>query len=239
MGSAYFYLEPLLALLTLLKSHYKNPAIFALEYTLVPDSVFPTQLIETAAGYTYALSLVSNDPSRVCVGGDSAGGTLVLSLLLYLAGDEQSRKTKPAYCTLLSPWVTLVSKANRDTTSDYLNAESLHMYGRQYAGRHEELQNPLVSPGSCSDIKWWRNAAPTNGFYIAYGSEEVFGPEIRSFIKLLRRTKISTSVKEEPGAVHAWVIARLFLEETWETRVRGMKELVQAVIENIDPNKTK
>lgn len=44
MGSSYFYIEFLMAWIHLLKSAgYANPALFALEYTLVPEATYPTQ----------------------------------------------------------------------------------------------------------------------------------------------------------------------------------------------------
>ena len=234
MGSSYFYLEPLLGLFSLLKSNpqYQRPAVFALEYSLVPDEEYPTQLCQTITGYRHVLSMVSNDASRVCVSGDSAGATLVLSLLLYIAKKGHKQGTcRPGYAALLSPWVTLASEQNRDTPSDYLNAESLHLYASQYAG--ENLFDPLVSPGLCDDLGWLAAAAPAQGLYFSFGSEEVFGPEIRNLIFKLRKSGVSVSVKEEPGGIHAWVIARLFLEDSREERVRGMRELVKAITANI------
>lgn len=54
MGSCYFYLEFLLAWVSLLKeAGYRNPAIFSLEYTLVPDAVYPAQLEQTVTGYVH------------------------------------------------------------------------------------------------------------------------------------------------------------------------------------------
>ena len=234
MGSSYFYLEPLLGLFSLLKSNsqYRSPAVFALEYSLVPDEEYPTQLCQTIAGYQHVLSMVSNDASRVCVSGDSAGATLVLSLLLHIAKKGHERGTYgPGYAALLSPWATLVSEQNRDTPSDYLNTESLHLYASQYAGDH--LFDPLVSPGLCDDFGWLAAAAPSQGLYFSFGSEEVFGPEIRNLICKFRKSGVSVSVKEEPGGIHAWVIARLFLEDSREERVRGMRELVKAIAANI------
>ena len=75
MGSSHFYLEFLLTWVsTLVQSGYRNPAIFALDYTLVPDASFPVQLEETCRGYEHVLTLA--DPSNVCVAGDSAGAFL-------------------------------------------------------------------------------------------------------------------------------------------------------------------
>ncbi|MCJ1410667.1 hypothetical protein MMC19_004753 [Ptychographa xylographoides] len=233
MGSAYFYLEPLLALQTLLKGQFKNPAIMALDYDLVPDASYPTQLEQTGAGYDYTLSLVDNDASCICVAGDSAGATLVLSLLLNIACGQDYATRRPGYATLISPWISLVSSNNRNTPSDFLNAQSLELYGRQYAGSQENLFDPLVSPGSCTDLRWWAQAVPANGIYITYGSEEVLGPETRNLVHRLRKGGVKVSVKEESGLIHAWVIARLFLEETMEERVKGMRELVKMVRRNI------
>jgi len=233
MGSTYFYLEPLLALLTLLKSHYRNPAIFALEYTLVPEASYPTQLSQTVAGYDHVLSLVHNSVSRICVAGDSAGATLILSLLLRLAQEPDDQTRRPGYATLISPWVTLVSDSNQDTPSDYLNKKSLQLYGSQYAATKENLSDPLVSPGCCVCLDWWARAAPRNGMYIAFGSEEVLGPETRILISRLETSGVKVCVREDAGGIHAWAIASLFLEETIEERIRGMKELAETVALNI------
>lgn len=235
MGSPYFYLEPLLVMLTLLKSHYRNPAIFALEYDLVPESTWPTQAHQTSSGYEYVLSLVTGDASRVCIAGDSAGTTLLLSLLLTLAKDDIKKNTKPAYATLLSPWVTLVSDDDHDTASDFISAGSLHLYASEYAKSEENLHNPIISPGCCTDRAWWTAAAPKNGFYLMYGSEEVLAPNVRRFVRLLKSANVDVSVREEQNEIHAWVIARLFLADSLEERTSGMKAMVKAIASNIKP----
>lgn len=107
------------------------------------------------------------------------------------------------------------------------------MYGARYAGKPGNLQRPLVSPGSTCNQDWWANAAPSNGFYVTYGSEEVFAAEIRRWVRTLRQAAVGVRVDEEPGAVHAWLIARLFLENTQEARAKGMKDLVRAVAANV------
>ena len=242
MGSSYFYLEFLLAWLSLLKdAGYRNPAFFALEYDLVPDAHFPTQVEQTVTGYEYLCSII-HDPSRICVSGDSAGATLILSLLLFNAGLPDHEKHRPGYVSLISAWPTLVSSKNRNTKSDYLNAQSLHLYGRQYAGAQENLSDPLVSPGLCKDLDWWSKGAPSAGFCFMYGSEEVFGPEIRDLIVVLRKSGSSVSVREEPGSIHAWPVAALFLADTRTQRQKGLRDLTRMIRRaiNIDqiPNRT-
>ena len=235
MGSPYFYLEPLLVLYALLTPRYKHPAVFALEYDLVPDSVWPTQVTQVKRGYHYVSSLVGGDCGRICVSGDSAGGTLVLSLLLKLSfGSRPSNfSPNPGYAVLLSPWVTLHSEYNRNTASDYLDADALHKYACQYAGN--QLYNPEVSPGCCNNMSWWKGASPQRGLHINYGSEEVFAPEIARLFKRLRKAGVKVSVNEEPGMIHAWKIARLFLGATLRERLRGMDDIAALIAANIRP----
>ena len=235
MGSAYFYLEPLIALRDLLLSHYRNPAVFALEYELVPDAAYPKQIDETIEGYEYVLKRLQGNAERVVVAGDSAGGTLTLSMLLQLAKSNTGRdlSKKPGYAALISPWTNLVSEKHRNTASDYLNDNSLHVYGSQYAGRKELIAEPLVSPGNCTSASWWKDASPVHGLYITYGSEEVLGPDVKDLIKRWRKAEMSVTVNEEPGGIHAWVIARLFLEEGMDQRAKGMLGLVNAIRANI------
>jgi acetyl esterase/lipase len=208
MGSSFFYMEFLLALVSLLKdAGYGNPALFALEYTLVPDDTYPTQLQETMAGYEYVLSLAQSS-TRVVVGGDSAGATLILSFLLYLNDHTDLRHQKPGLAIMISPWVTIVSRNNSNTDSDYLNSSTLELYGRQYIGS---------------------NASPEYGWYFLYGSEEVLGPETRGLIGLLKQTGKEVDVWEDKGGIHAWPVASLYLGETRAERLSGLKSIVESI----------
>ena len=243
MGSNWFYMEFLLAWVHLLQdAGYTHPAICALEYDLVPDSISPTQLKQTAKGYEHLLSVVE-DSSRICVAGDSAGATLILSLLLNMAAETGSKiagrglsqAQKPGLATLISPWCTLDTPLHRNTSSDFLEADTLHLYGRQYAGSQYHLNDPILSPGKCTDLSWWSRASPKGGFCITYGSEEVFGPDIQAMISRLRKADIGVSVREEPGSIHAWPVVALFLSDTQAQRQKGLKDLVGMIKRAIEP----
>jgi len=152
-----------------------------------------------------------------------------LSMLLYNARRSDYKQRKPAYAILISPWTTLSSSQNRNTASDYLNSQSLHFYGSQYAGSVQNLGSPLVSPGVCKDRTWWAAASPCAGFGVAYGSEEVLGPELRDLIALLRYSGCGVSVREEPGSIHAWPVVTMFLSDTQAKRQKGLKDLTTMV----------
>ncbi|KAI5868072.1 cation efflux family-domain-containing protein [Durotheca rogersii] len=241
MGSGYFYLEFLHAWQSMLgASGYRNPAVFSLEYTLVPDGSFPTQVEEAIAGYEHVLSRVQ-DPSRICVSGDSAGATIVLSLLLHLAnldlekmdGIRACRLAKPGMAALISPWVTLVSNLHRNNASDYLDAGSLHRYARQYAAGKVPIDDPVLSPGSNRDVAWWKKAIPSRGIYVAYGAEEVLALDIEDWVNFLAENDVDVHSQAEEGGIHAWPVASLFLGGSLESRKQGLAALVQVIGDNV------
>lgn len=243
MGSCFFYLEFLLTWISLLTvSGYRNPAIFALEYTLVPNDCFPTQLQEAIASYEHVLSRVE-DPSKICLSGDSAGATIMLSLLLHLSHlnnhlDKMNelggwRLPKPGMAAFISPWVTLVSDNHRNTLSDYLDADSLHLYAHQYCGGKVAIDDSLISPGNCRDASWWSHACPDKGLYVVYGAEEVFASDVQEFVKFLEINHIKISSRREVGGIHAWPVACLFLSTTPEERLKGLRNLTLQIREQI------
>ncbi len=242
MGSSYFYLEFLLVLLSFLSTNFRNPAILTLEYTLVPDASYPTQLHQAIVGYKYLQSIVP--PSKIIISGDSAGATIILSLLLILGNGFKSKSGiangaerqlgLPGMAVLISPWVTLVSPKDKNTASDYLDAENLHQYARQYSGTKISVHDPLISPGKCKDVSWWRKAAPEKGFFILYGAEEVFGPEIGDLVALLEKAGVRVEFQEADGGIHAWPVASLFLCSTIEKRTKGIQEIVKQISERME-----
>ncbi|RMZ78294.1 hypothetical protein DV737_g3942, partial [Chaetothyriales sp. CBS 132003] len=234
MGSTYFYLEFLMTWLTRLQQQgYRNPACFALEYTLVPHARAPTQLNETRAGYQFLLDTLGRESAKkICVSGDSAGGTLVLSMLLYnLTADYDSqlanRLERPGLALLLSPWTHLVSELNRNTASDYLDQHTLHLFARQYAGR-AAMTDEVLSPGLCVDK--WKNVEPENGFRIVYGAEEMFAPPIEEIATRMKRNGVLIKAYRREGSVHVWPVVDMFLGQSRVERVAGIDLLASCIV---------
>jgi acetyl esterase/lipase len=233
MGSTFFYFEFLFAWITLLKNAgYKNPAILSLEYSLVPEASYPTQLNQALAAYQYLLSVMP-DSNRICLSGDSAGGTLTLSLLMRISRHPVLRERIPAYCALISPWVTVLSKQNRNTPSDYLDAARLEEFGRQYLGSNTLETDEIASPGCCKDLEHWRRASPRQGWFFIFGSEEILAPEIWDLVQKLRKCGLQVEVVEQLGAVHAWPVASLYLGEHKDARLHGLGKIVSRMSERM------
>jgi len=239
MGSPWFYLEFLqMFLVQLVREGFSNPAIFALDYTLVPDATFPIQLRQVVRGYEEVLSF-AKDANNVVLSGDSAGATLGLSLLLHLARPFQDVRAlaprrglpTPGMAAFISPWVTLQSARYAPAASDYLDVNTLRMYAAMYAENRQGLatakSDALLSPGTCTDLAWLGDACPSRGMLVTYSAAEVFAPEIEAWLENLSKTGAEIKANRCCQVPHAWPVASVFLGSSDETRVSGLRHICQ------------
>lgn len=238
MGSSYFYLEFLLAWHETMcrQPGIENPAIIAVEYSLVPDAVYPKQLSEVYAAYQYTMDLMSGQTANICLAGDSAGATLLLSLLLKLStlienGSRTAEDMKPGFCILISPWPTIVSALHENTDSDYLNTETLHLYGSKYLDATKDIPSDfeIASPGSCTSTARWLEASPRYGYMITYGTEEVLAKDAKALIKNLIAAGQKVEAVSLDSMVHAWPVAALYLADKPEDRLRNIHNMVDCM----------
>lgn len=73
------------------------------DYGLAPENPFPQGFEDIVASY-HALLNQGYPPEKIALGGDSAGGGLVLALLSHICTQDLPR---PACCFALSPWTDL------------------------------------------------------------------------------------------------------------------------------------
>lgn len=91
--------------------------VFAIDYRLAPETVFPGSLHDVVNAYMRLTDDLQVSPENVVVAGDSAGGGLCLALLLYLRDNGYDL---PGGAILLSPWVDLtLSCASWETNAAY------------------------------------------------------------------------------------------------------------------------
>ncbi|KAK1093380.1 hypothetical protein LTR48_002459 [Friedmanniomyces endolithicus] len=143
----------------------------------------------------------------------------------------------PGLAIPISPWAVILNPNHRNTASDYLDKDSLHLYGSQYIGTKAKSDDPLVSPGSCKDLAWWRRASPTLGWFFVYGAEEVFAPDARELVAVLKKGGIPVEVLEEKGWIHAWPVVKLFLCNSQAERQSGLRAMVKFMRERLEPGK--
>ena len=149
-------------------------ATFAVEYGLVPDHVFPSQLDTVVGAYRW---LRETGATRVAVVGDSAGATLVVGLAVR-ARDEGL--PSPDALLLLSAWTDLeATGASYDTGSDpFFTRETVRALGVGYLAGADP-RDPLAAPLH-ADL---RGLPPT---YLQVGAEEALLDDSRRFAERLR-----------------------------------------------------
>ncbi|CAG9951332.1 unnamed protein product [Clonostachys rosea f. rosea IK726] len=119
---------------TSMSKHMQASRTFVAQYrvTTSSDSRFPAALQDIITFYSYILE-TGVKPSNVIVGGDSAGGNLVLGLLRYL--ETYPVLPKPGGAMAWSPWVNVTKTAGED-------------YYKSSNSKHDLLYGPLLHWGA-------------------------------------------------------------------------------------------
>jgi epsilon-lactone hydrolase len=117
--------------------------VLSVDYRLAPEHPWPAGLDDLRAVWRAALA--EHAPKQIVLGGDSAGGNLVLALLIEL---RDRREALPAGAVLFSPWVDLACTAASFQTNadvDVLDRESLLEEAAGYAAGGDPTR-PALSP---------------------------------------------------------------------------------------------
>jgi epsilon-lactone hydrolase len=139
MGSAFGYRHLAGALAVAAQASAVVP-----EYRLAPEHPFPAALEDSMRAYLWMLDS-GTDPQRITLAGDSAGGGLVLAVLLSL---KQERLALPGGAVLFCPGVDLTFEHVDRLPSEpqpALSLDQLRSFVASYLDGHP-IDDPLVSP---------------------------------------------------------------------------------------------
>jgi len=171
--------------------------VFALDYRLAPEHVFPAAVEDAVAGYR-ALVAGGFDAGRLSVAGDSAGGGLTLACLLALRDDGD---TLPACAVPISPCTDITGEsgwASADHSIDpMITPDMLHRMTRDtMAG--QDARQPLASPMFAEDL----SGLPP--LLIQVGSAEILLTDSTLFAERAREAGVPVELEIEDGAPHVW-----------------------------------
>lgn len=151
-GGAY-YLSSAAAqrLISIPLAKYTDARVFALDYRLAPETKFPGPLHDVVLCYFRLTEDLHIPAENIIVSGDSAGGGLILALLMYL---RDNNYPLPSAAILMSPWVDLtMSCESWDSNAPFdvvpIPALDNHMHPVMlYLGDkvEEYLTHPYASP---------------------------------------------------------------------------------------------
>jgi acetyl esterase/lipase len=117
--------------------------VLAPDYRLAPEHTYPAQLDDALAVYRWLAERV--DPKKIALAGESAGGNLVVALLVAL---RDRGLALPAAGAPISAWLDLEAtrpSMTRNAATDYGDREMLLSHARLFAG-DLPLSDPRISP---------------------------------------------------------------------------------------------
>lgn len=157
--------------------------VFFLEYSLAPEWKYPNQLVQAVEALEHILRTYS--PSQLVLGGDSAGGHLILSLLAHIQRPNPNVKPLVGFnapgrhihsALIISPWVTLKYASNSfktNATRDYIRAKKMSTYTAMWAPEPDEVWADLLVGGA----QLW-HGLPVDNLLITAGGWECFHDDI-------------------------------------------------------------
>ncbi|KFY79740.1 hypothetical protein V499_01309 [Pseudogymnoascus sp. VKM F-103] len=176
--------------------------LVCLEYTLAPELKYPGQLVQAVDALDYILS--THHPSQIILGGDSAGGHLVLSLLAHIQRPNPSVKTLSGFgisgrnilgAYVISPWVSMKynSKSFKTNASrDFIRAKAMVAYTEMWNPNCSEVCGELLTGG----VEFWRNV-PVDNLLITAGGWECFLVDILVMASHLQAKEFGTGAAVE------------------------------------------
>jgi epsilon-lactone hydrolase len=170
--------------------------VLAIDYRLAPEHPFPAALDDAFAACRWLLSGKA-EPRRTAVMGDSAGGGLVLALLLKLRDGGHEH---PATAVALSPWTDLAltgASLVRNAKSDpMLTVADMRLFAASYlAGADPRL--PYASP-------LYGNPAGLPPTLIHVGGDEIVRDDAVRMAEKMHVARCHVEIEVWPRMPHVW-----------------------------------
>lgn len=168
-------------------------AVLVAPYTLAPHAKYPCQLREGLDVLRYLVEVEGKEPGKTILGGDSAGGNLVLGILSHLSHPhpDPSIPAGPyiqedlAGALLLGPWVSFDQtwpSIERNAERDCVSLVPSSVSAENWLGEKplDFYNEPLRAP-----VDWWSNVKARQLLLVAgeddlmVGSHEAFAANLK------------------------------------------------------------
>jgi acetyl esterase/lipase len=168
----------------------------ALGYRLAPEDPYPAALEDAVAAYRYLLEQ-GLAPQHIAVAGESAGGGLVIAMLVSL---REMGLPLPACTWCSSPWVDLEMSGGTMATKAAVDPLIQRPYLEQLAAAYlhgADPRGPMVSPIH-ADL---RGLPP---MLIQVGSAETLLDDAVRLAGVAGAADVPTTLRIWPDMIHAW-----------------------------------
>jgi len=177
-----------------------------IDYRLAPEYPFPAALEDAVAAYEWLLAK-GCAPGQTALAGDSAGGNLVLALLVYL---RDHHRPMPAAGVCLSPIPDLTYSSASwayNLRKDILFNERMERQSVEIYLSGADPRTPLASP-------YFADLHGLPPLLIQVGSHEVCLSDSERFAKKARQAGVEVTLEIWPGMQHVWQFAAKLMPES-------------------------
>ena len=179
------------------------------EYRLAPAHPFPAAVDDALAVYR-ALLDEGQDPARLVLGGDSAGGGLTLALLGRV---RDAGLPLPAAAACMSPWTDLActgeSLKSRAELDPMLHVPVVRELARTYLG-DADPKNPSASP-------LWADPTGFPPVVVHVGSAEVLHDDAIRWVEKAEAAGVTVSLRVWEDMFHVFQICAGMMDEGHES----------------------
>ncbi|MCJ1281490.1 hypothetical protein MMC26_000810 [Xylographa opegraphella] len=166
----------------------RSLAVLVLQYDLAPTKHYPHQLTQCVDLLRHAVTALQKPPSHIILGGDSAGGNMVLGVLSHLLHPHPAIRPLPLPAPLRAAFaVSPIASFATDYPSDRQDpapARTIRLWLGNYlgGGATDRWNDP-----SQTDTAWWRAVEGVVGeMLVTVAANEMMAPGTQAFARTLR-----------------------------------------------------
>jgi acetyl esterase len=176
--------------------------VISVDYRLAPENKFPKGLEDCYSATEWAFAEAESlgiDPTRIAVGGDSAGANLAAAVCL-MAKDRDS--FQPAYQLLIYPVVSsdFESKSYKENSTGYfLTRDTMMWFWELYLENPADAQNPYVAPILAENLTGLPDA------YVITAEYDPLCTEGKQYADKLQKAGVSVKFHQCDGMHHGFL----------------------------------
>jgi acetyl esterase/lipase len=178
------------------------------EYRLAPEHPFPAALDDSLAAYRWLLKQIQ-PTTRVLFAGESAGGGLILGMLLALKdriARGESDLPMPVACVSISPNTDMALTGKPNRVKGGIEPERMAVYCSKYYVGNQDPCHPYISP-LFGDL---RGLPP---LLLTVGDEESALDDSLRFAEKAKATGVDVQLIVGKGQVHCYPMLPDFIPE--------------------------
>ncbi|HEX7409793.1 MAG TPA: alpha/beta hydrolase [Candidatus Binatia bacterium] len=170
--------------------------VLLIEYRLAPEHPHPAAVEDATAAYRWLLG-IGVAPSRMVIGGDSAGGGLTVATLVAL---RDAGQPLPAAGVCLSPWVDLEgvgeSMATKAAVDPMVQRDPLRKMAAMYLAG-QDPRTPLAAP-------LYADLSGLPPLLIQVGTAETLLDDSIRLAERARKAGVAVSLETWEDMIHVW-----------------------------------